>query len=708
MSLELPPWISLGEMLDGLSAALAIFDAKGVLLWKNAHADSLLRLPERNIGPGRGIGDLGWGRIDVDGVALPVNEWPLQRAIHSGEVVHTEYGMVPPGEAPIFLDTRITPLRDKTGEIVGFAASFVDITDRVIHKHRLDSTLRRFENLITHAPVGVAELSADGTVLSANAPLAHMFGVESADGLLGRSLGALLGVASRRTFELTLEATIGQPGAAHSAELLLSERAGQFRWGVAHFSFVRPEPLVESGTVLMYLADTTHRRASEDRLRFLADHDPLTGLLNRRGFARLIQRHANTVREGEPGGCVLVLDIDNFKAINDTFGHTTGDAVIVRIASQLVRILTMHRPDAAVEGEHVARLGGDEFAVLIDGATSAESSLIADAMREAVKAASLIDGVDREVTISVGVASLDSLPIDRPDPLAGADLAMYRAKNDGKDRVEIAARLPENHLQPRQWLAEVQDALAADRFVLCTQPVFDLATMEITQHEVLLRLVGPAGDHVSPSRWLPVVENQRLGSQVDAWVVRQVLGLLRTGPESFEVNLSVGSLTDPLFLDEVRDWAAEPGVDPSRLVLEVSETALVANFDCARQFAQKIRNIGCRFALDDFGAGLGGFYYLKYLPFDLLKIDGEYVRSCASNPADRAIIRALVEVSAGLGGATVAEQVERAEAVPVLQDLGVTLGQGYYLARPQLRVALGGAAMDLEQPTRTHAHKARA
>lgn len=695
-------------MLDGLSAALAIFDPEGVLLWKNAHADSLLRLPERGIAPGRGIASLDWERVDVNGVLLPADEWPLVRATESGEVVRAEYGLVPPGEAPVFLDTRITPLRDEDGTVIGHAASFVDITDRVLDKHRLDSTIRRFENLIAHAPVGVAELSCDGTIISANLPLAHMFGLDTSDAVVGRPLGDLLGVTSKVMFESTLRATVDHPTMAQSAELLLSEQSGQFRWGVAHFSFVRPEPLVGSGTILMYLADTTHRRASEDRLRFLADHDPLTGLLNRRGFARLIQRHATTVREGETGGCVLVLDIDNFKSINDTFGHATGDAVIVRIAGHLVRTLAMHRPESGIEGEHVARLGGDEFAVLIDGATSSESKQIADAMREAVKSAALIDGVAREVTISVGVASLDSLPVDRPDPLAGADLAMYRAKNEGKDRVEMAARLPDSHVQPRQWLAEVSEALAADRFVLCTQPVFDLASMDITQHEVLLRLVGPAGDHVSPSRWLPVVENQRLGSQVDAWVVRQVLGLLRTGDESFEVNLSVGSLSDPLFFNDVRDWAREPGVDPSRLVLEVSETALVANFDSARQFAQKIRNLGCRFALDDFGAGLGGFYYLKYLPFDLLKIDGEYVRSCASNPADRAIIRALVEVSAGLGGATVAEQVERAEAVPVLQELGVMLGQGYYLARPQLRVALGGSTIGLAHTNRSTPHTAPA
>ena len=268
---------------------------------------------------------------------------------------------------------------------------------------------------------------------------------------------------------------------------------------------------------------------------------------------------------------------------------------------------------------------------------------------------------------------------------------MYDAKEAGRDRLLLAERTdsaPE-HMRARVAMPDaIRDALAEDRFELHAQPIIDLASGAAAQYELLLRMRDERGELLPPASFLGVAERYDLLGSIDRWVARRAIRMLAERlpgehPLTLEVNLSGRSLGDPRLLDIIEDEIAETGVDPRLLVFEVTETTAVASIPRAQDFAARLADLGCRFALDDFGAGFGSFYYLKHLPFDFLKIDGEFVRSCTRDATDRLVIGAVVDIARGLGARTVAEHVGDRETVDALSAMGVDLGQGYHLGRPR-------------------------
>jgi EAL domain-containing protein (putative c-di-GMP-specific phosphodiesterase class I) len=275
--------------------------------------------------------------------------------------------------------------------------------------------------------------------------------------------------------------------------------------------------------------------------------------------------------------------------------------------------------------------------------------------------------------------------------LVNADLAMYDAKEAGKDR--LAFYRSEGFEQPRikaqmTWLQRIDRALQEDRFVLHAQPIVDLARDEIVQYEVLLRMVDEHGDVIPPDAFLPVAERFGTIGAIDRWVVSHAIremGAVRVagGRLPLAVNVSGLSAGDPELLDLIERELAHAGIEPCDLVVELTETAAVADIPRARRFAEALRELGCRFALDDFGAGFGSFYYLKHLPFDVLKIDGEFVKHADTNPTDRLVIAAVTEIARGMGKQTVAEFVPNDTAIDLLLRNGVDFGQGHHLGRPR-------------------------
>jgi EAL domain-containing protein (putative c-di-GMP-specific phosphodiesterase class I) len=301
------------------------------------------------------------------------------------------------------------------------------------------------------------------------------------------------------------------------------------------------------------------------------------------------------------------------------------------------------------------------------------------------------DGRPRTITASLGVAMIaDEEGLAAEDVMVNADLAMYDAKEAGRDRV--AAYSTDEYAQARMrgrvtWLERIRGALEEDRFTLLAQPIVDLTTRRPLQHELLLRMRSETGDLIPPGAFLYIAERLNLVQEIDRWVVRSAIAMLeryeREGrPLTFEVNLSGRSLGDAALFELIVAELGRSGIPPERLIFEVTETAAVANMSAARSFGERLSELGCRFALDDFGAGFGSFYYLKHLPFDFLKIDGEFVRNCAVSHTDRLLIRAVVEIARGMGKKTVAEIVGDDETVDLLSRLGVDYGQGYHLGRP--------------------------
>ncbi|MCW2738017.1 EAL domain-containing protein [Nocardioides sp.] len=431
------------------------------------------------------------------------------------------------------------------------------------------------------------------------------------------------------------------------------------------------------------IVDISDRRRYLDRLAHLADHDVLTGLANRRRFEDELQRHLDRCRRHGPAGALLLLDLDNFKQVNDSLGHNAGDQLLITIAGLLRRSIR--------DTDVVARLGGDEFAVLLTDGGQDVAERMAELVVERVRDhATTLDGVGRRVTASVGAVTFRAASEHAADVLALADMTMYDAKEAGRNQVAVLhegdARGPRTAAR-LHWQSRIEEALEKDRFELHLQPIMDIASGRISSAEVLLRLRDD-DELVPPARFIYIAERVGLMPQVDAWVIDKSLELLARlrrdhDPEFvFEVNLSGHSIGNPEIERAIVHALATYDVDPAALILEITETAAVGDVGLARDFAGRMTDLGCAFALDDFGAGFGSFYYLKHLFFDYVKIDGEFVAHVHESQVDRTIMRSIVGIARDLGKRTVAEFVSTPEILEVCRDEGVDFAQGYLIGKP--------------------------
>jgi diguanylate cyclase (GGDEF)-like protein/PAS domain S-box-containing protein len=438
--------------------------------------------------------------------------------------------------------------------------------------------------------------------------------------------------------------------------------------------------------------DVTERHSYERQLEYVADHDLLTGLPNRRSLERELGGHAARVRRYGAAGAVMMLDLDHFKYFNDTQGHRAGDELIVRVGQALRSRLR--------SSDMVARLGGDEFALLLPDGNEQESQRVAEAVLEIVRDEALpareqslpgLIGAGKRVTVSIGVARFeDGERMTAEEILVNADLAMYEAKDGGGDgwarynSERHGRQQSENHID---WAGEIDHAVNHDGFELLAQPVVSLTDNRPPQYELLLRMRDRRGNVIQPGSFLYIAERLGLNGDIDRWVTRRAIETLAEqralGRDlQFEINLSGRTIGDSQLLELIARQLHQTDVPASRLIFEVSETAAVAHVSRAGAFINHLAELGCKFAIDDFGAGLGSFYYLKHLPFDYLKIDGEFIAHCAHNETDRTLISAVVKIARDMGKHTIAEWAPDEETVKVLTGLGVDYGQGFHLGRP--------------------------
>jgi EAL domain-containing protein (putative c-di-GMP-specific phosphodiesterase class I) len=346
--------------------------------------------------------------------------------------------------------------------------------------------------------------------------------------------------------------------------------------------------------------------------------------------------------------------------------------------------------------------------VLLPESSEDEARRVAEGLVEAIRSHPfLVAGRRARVTASVGVAPFDAHDgVETDELMASADLAMYAAKEEGRDRVAVLRRTDGERLQIRShfsWTQRLRAAIENGGLHLAAQPILDLESGAVSQCEVLLRLVGDDGEPVSPGAFLPTAERSGLITEIDHWVVERAIELLAEEEAAgrtarLEVNLSARSLGEASLPEIIESTVDDFGVDPGNLIFEITETAAITNMDAARNFASALTRLGCRFALDDFGAGFGSFYYLKYLPLDYLKIDGDFVRKLAVSEVDQVLVRGMVMVARGLGIKTIAECVEDGEALARLRDFGVDYAQGFYVGRPQPAEAGLACALDSARP----------
>jgi len=542
-----------------------------------------------------------------------------------------------------------------------------------------ESSSRSLDQFIEGALDGIYQCNERGELLGANPELARMLGYESADALRRERLHDLL--ASPNEANVVLEGLRDQRP-LRSVEVTLKGRDGPMvqailngRWVDGHC----PAESFHEGIV----TDITPIKREEAQLLHLATHDPLTGLLNRREFGSILERRLSHVRRYGSRGALLWMDLDGFKEVNDGLGHKTGDELLASLA---------HRMRATIRDSDVlARLGGDEFAVLYPDVDQDQAMMAAGRLLESIRQhTAVIDGQALRSTSSIGLVLFPQHGTTAGELLMKADMAMYRAKAAGRNRVVVYSPDEEKVDTPESridWLRVIREALDHDGFVLYAQPILDLVTDRIVRYEILLRLRDRAGKIIPPGAFLDVAEQFGLSGDIDRWVLKKVMNILADATIgerlSFAVNLSPRSLTDPELLKMVSQKEALSVIGPVRLVLEITETAAIYNIHVAKDFLRTLRSQGYEFALDDFGMGFSSFYQLKNLDVDYLKIDGSFVRNLSKDPVDKHLVTAMVHLANSLGKTTIAEFVEDEETLNILRSIGVDCAQGFHIGRPQ-------------------------
>lgn len=430
-----------------------------------------------------------------------------------------------------------------------------------------------------------------------------------------------------------------------------------------------------------------HRRA-EATIYHMAFHDPLTGLFNRHFFEQRLTQALQTVRIGGVGHVLLYLDLDQFKVVNDTCGHIAGDELLKQLAFLLQSQLR--------ESDILARLGGDEFGLLLEGCPRDHAEHIATKLLQAINEFRFSwSGKSFAVGGSIGLVPISTSDTNVSELLRSADIACYAAKDLGRNRIHIYSEDDTELLRRQgemQWVSRINAALDEGRFLLYRQSIVPLKYGQGHGEscEMLLRLLDENGNLVLPGAFLSAAERYNLASAIDRWVVQHLLSTIAMTrdlglpiPELFFVNISGATLNDGSFFDFVREQLARTRLPASRLCLEITETAAIANLSRAVQFIENFRREGCYFALDDFGAGLSSFSYLKTIPVDYLKIDGHFVKNILNDPINRAIVESINQIGHVAGLKTIAEFVEEELIRQQLTNIGVDFAQGYALHRPE-------------------------
>jgi diguanylate cyclase (GGDEF)-like protein/PAS domain S-box-containing protein len=580
----------------------------------------------------------------------------------------------------------IAPVRGSAGDIVGISTIEHEVAEASLEDRETPGSEAVLRSAFEDAPIGMALISIEppfaGHLIRVNRALCALTGYPSHK-LEGSDLRVLLHPDDEATDLAAVERLNAGEIEHFQIEQRLLHRERHAVWVTSSASLVRDadrKPLY----CIRQVQDIEERKRYEGELGFLVEHDPLTGLLNRRGFVRELAHEMAYARRYGGGGSVLLLDLDDFKSVNDTLGHDAGDEVL----SEVSRIVG----GRLRETDSFARLGGDEFAVLLPHTAAEDAQAIAKGLLEAVRdgcAVSFGDG--RTVSVSIGINGFQepSEESTAEDILLDADDAMYTAKEAGKDRVALSSAATHDRTRARvTWAERVRRAVQNGLFELYCQPIVDFTSDIVSQWELLLRLPGEGDELILPAQFLYTAERSGLILDVDQWVVGEAMRLIAehnaAGRElRLEVNISGRSVGDPALLALVESRLRETKIDPANLVLEVTETAAIANMDRARGFATVLQSLGCRFALDDFGAGFGSFYYLKHIPFDYVKIDGEFIRNLPASSTDQLILDSIVQMSTGLKKHTIAEFVGDQETVEVLKEHGVHYGQGFHLGRPR-------------------------
>jgi len=422
------------------------------------------------------------------------------------------------------------------------------------------------------------------------------------------------------------------------------------------------------------------------QLSYQASHDTLTGLINRREFENKLGTALDKIRDNnEETHALLYVDLDQFKVVNDTFGHTAGDALLRQLSEAIQTNIR--------SSDVLARLGGDEFGILLERCSRERAVEVAEAIRGSIEGYRF-EWQDSFTTVrcSIGVVLVTSENADVAGLMSSADVACYSAKDMGRNQVHFYRDSDASlRHEEMKWVSRITSAVEEDRLELFFQPIIGIGEESGERrghYELLLRMRDENGELVGPNQFIPAAERYNLMSTLDRWVIHEALSELADRSDdgkaryTLAINLSGTSLSEDRFLEFVIDELEKQKLPQGAICFEITETAAISNLARVVHFMQALKKLGCKFSLDDFGSGLSSFTYLKNLPVDYLKIDGQFISNVAEDSVDESMVKAIHEVGSAMGIETIAERVETRKVLEKLGSLGVEFAQGYYIARP--------------------------
>ncbi|UCE89313.1 MAG: EAL domain-containing protein [Pseudomonadota bacterium] len=632
----------------------------------------------------------GYGTAEINGRHL---RWLLpdvasrlgDPALLAGE--HEALGMRRDGSTR---DLALRLSRMHSGEKLFYTCLVADISERKAAQQQLRDAEARYRNLVETAHDLVWSVDREGRWTYLNAAARNIYGYDP-EAMLGYPLQEFQAPESAerdaQAFDRVLE----------GEDLVHYETVHVHRDGTRHHLSFNAKPIAdETGTVAYVTGtarDITKQKAFEQELTYQAQHDTLTGLYNRKYFYEELNRVLARVARSGADCALFYLDLDQFKYVNDTLGHAAGD----RLLLECTALLKQHTR----EGDLLARFGGDEFTVLLYNVTGPQALTVAEHLRALFEKFRFFEN-DKyfNITCSVGVALINSVSESPDTVLSHADLACNVAKSQGRNCVHLYSAQDHDQsgmAEDMGWAIRVREACEQDRFELVYQPIVAIADGTTRDYEVLLRMRLDNGEHILPGGFIPAAERFGLMQNVDRWAIENAIAHLSdlhaAGEDTrFAINLSGRALEDRGLLDMINALLRDTRLPPERVTFEITETAAIAKLSAAVDFISRLKDLGCEFALDDFGSGFCSFAYLKHLPVDKLKIDGSFVQGLDSGRVDQAMVQSMNQVAHALGKQTIAESVENANTLALLRDFGIDYAQGNFLGAPARELAAGGTA----------------
>jgi diguanylate cyclase (GGDEF)-like protein/PAS domain S-box-containing protein len=587
-----------------------------------------------------------------------------------------------------WMSSRAKAILDENGRLLRLLGVEVDITERKLYEEALFREKESAQITLQSIGDGVITTDAKCNTEYVN-PVAEELSGWKVDDASGRPIDEIFRGFHEETcepLENPLAVAIRRNRSIKSVRpTLLIRRDGNELYIESTASPIRDGRGNVTGGVLVF-HDVSESRELNRRLSYHASHDILTGLVNRREFENRLERALKSAKARETSYALCYLDLDQFKIVNDSCGHSAGDALLGQLGALLKSKIRWR--------DTLARLGGDEFAVLLESCSLDEAMQTAESLRMAISEYKFMwDERSFRLGVSIGVVPISADNEDVASLLSAADSACAAAKEAGRNRIHSFQENDIDLMRRRremQWAARINNALEENRFELYRQTIQPLQVEEEGAHyEILLRMRDEQGGIISPGLFIEAAERYGITPSIDRWVIRSAFRWLVSEADERErlalcsINLSGQSFGDEKFLPFVVDQFQMSGLDATKICFEITETAAIASYSKANRFINALKELGCKFALDDFGTGLSSFGYLKHFPVDYLKIDGSFVKEILHDPIDREMVRSINEIGHLTGKQTIAEFAENEEIITMLRGMGIDYAQGYGVSEPK-------------------------